>query len=775
MMNQELTNTLRKFHIYRKRQLKFDFVSAIVVFLIAIPLCLGIALASGAPLLSGILSGIIGGVVVGILSGSHVSVSGPAAGMSAVVFSAITQLGGFNIFLLALFIAGIYQIITGLLKAGFIADYVPENVIQGLLAAVGILIIVKQIPLAVTLSHSLTTLKTQLLDLSSGLSLEPLRDVSIHINKGAVVLSLTALVTLIFIDNTPKRWVRSLPGPFVVVLMGIFLNEIFLLTESPWAQIGPHLVNIPKHDCISDFFAQMQLPDWSAWSNPHVYVLAFLIGAVASLENLLNIKAGERLDTKRRYCSKNRELIAQGIGNMVAGLVGGIPITAVIVRTSINIQSGAKTKLATILHGVFILLAMVLIPDALNKIPLSSLAGVLIYTGYKLTPPKIYIAIYKQGLDRFIPFIVTVICILCFNLLFGILAGLFVSLFYILKSNSEVRLDIIKEIYPKGAISRLILPQQTTFLNKASLVTELDSIPRNSQLIIDARFSDYIDKEIIEFIKEFRTEQAPHKRISLNLLGFKEHYQIHDYVDFINVTTYDVQSNLTPHQALNLLKEGNMRFQQDTCIHRSFKTDIEHTASTQHPIAVVLGCIDSRVPVETIFDMSFGDLFCIRVAGNVVNNDVLASMEYACNVVRAKLIVVLGHTGCGAIQAACDDVKKGFITQLLAKIKPAISAETYTTQDRTGKNQHFVHKVTQLNIANTIHSIYHESSILSIMIDNEEIGIVGALYDINSGEVAFHDFSPFINQLDTSKTSQLNEKLRKTITAAKRMLSSGEK
>ena len=219
-----------------------------------------------------------------------------------------------------------------------------------------------------------------------------------------------------------------------------------------------------------------------------------------------------------------------------------------------------------------------------------------------------------------------------------------------------------------------------------------------------------------------------------------------------------------------LLQEGNTRFKLDKCIHRSFKTDIEHTASTQHPIAVVLGCIDSRVPVETIFDMSFGDLFCIRVAGNVVNDDVLASMEYACNVVRAKLIVVLGHSGCGAIQAACDDVKTGFITQLLAKIKPAIAAETCTQHDRTGNNNDFVDTVTQLNIANTIHSIYHESSILADMIDKEEIGIVGALYDINSGNVRFQDFSPLINQLDTTGASQLNEKLGKTITAAQRMM-----
>jgi carbonic anhydrase len=253
------------------------------------------------------------------------------------------------------------------------------------------------------------------------------------------------------------------------------------------------------------------------------------------------------------------------------------------------------------------------------------------------------------------------------------------------------------------------------------------------------------------------------------LIGFKDHYKIHNYIDFINVTTYDVQSTLTPHQALNILKEGNHRFRQDICIHRNFKSDIEQTATTQHPIAVVLGCIDSRVPVETIFDMSFGDLFCIRVAGNVVNDDVLASIEYACNVVGAKLIVVLGHTGCGAIQAACDGVKQGFITQLLAKITPAINAETYTTQDRTGKNRHFVHKVTQLNIANTIHAIYHDSTILNTLVDAEKIGIVGALYDVKRGEVDFQDFSAFIDQLHTSATDPLNEKLRKTITAANKM------
>ena len=369
-------------------------------------------------------------------------------------------------------------------------------------------------------------------------------------------------------------------------------------------------------------------------------------------------------------------------------------------------------------------------------------------------------------MERFIPFIVTIISIVALNLLAGIMIGLMVSLFYILKSNSQVRLDIIKEIYPNGITSRLVLPQQTTFLNKASLVAELDSIPKKSQLIIDARYCDFIDKEIIEFIRDFQTAQAPHRQISLNLIGFKDRYSIHNYIDFINVTTYDVQSILEPYQVLNILREGNQRFLKDQCIHRSTNIDIQQTAINQHPIAVVLGCIDSRVPVETIFDMSFGDIFCIRIAGNVVNDDVLASVEYACHVVGVKLLVVLGHTHCGAIMAACDDVEQGHITQLLAKIKPAIAAETETMVHRNGKNDEFVHNVARLNVANTLQHIYHESSILRLMTNQEDIGMVGAMYDVNTGEVNFKDFSSAIDLISQADETSLTEKLRKIIDAA---------
>ncbi|BCA96432.1 sulfate transporter [Legionella antarctica] len=766
-MRQQKMNT-RIFRIYTKRYLKFDIVAAIVVFLVAIPLCLGIALASGAPLFSGILSGIIGGIIVGSLSGSQVSVSGPAAGMAAVVVAAIVHLGDFNTFLLALALAGILQIVIGIFKAGFVADYVPSNVVQGLLCAIGILLIIKQLPLAFTLSADFNELKTHLLETTEGLTLSPILALyHHHINSGAMLITSMSLAILIFFDLTKNKILKEIPAPIIVVIIGVFLNQIFIWTDLPLVQNSPQLVNIPKTTGLHDFFSHLEFPHWSSWSNPQVYLYALILAIVASLETLLNLKAGDRLDKKRRNSSSDQELIAQGVGNLTAGLIGGIPITSVIIRTSINIQAGSKTRVSTILHGVFILIAVMLLPGALNKIPLSSLAAILIYTGYKLNKPAIYRHIYSQGRDRFIPFIVTVVSIIAFNLLAGILIGLSISLFYILKSNSQTRINIFKEIYPNGVTSRLVLPQQMTFLNKAALVAELESIPRFAQLVIDARYSQYIDKEILELLDVFKDEQAPSKHISLNLTGFKESYKIHNYIDFINVTTYDVQSNLTPAEVLNILHEGNQRFLHDTRIHRSNHIDIKHTAKMQHPIAVVLACIDSRVPVETIFDMTFGDIFCVRIAGNVINADILASIEYACKVVGAKLIVVLGHTRCGAIQSACDGIEAGHITQLLAKIKPALKAETQTETNRTGLNTDFVNHVTELNIANTLQCIYLQSDIVGTMIKEDEIGMVGAMYDVNSGKVKYKNYTEELIQLDVKSTKELASKLDQVLQEAK--------
>jgi len=760
---QSIAQNYRKLSIYRKRNFKFDILSAIVVFLVAIPLCLGIALASKAPPLAGILSGIIGGIVVGGLSGSSVSVSGPAAGLVAVVLSVLLRLGDFNTFLLALTMAGLFQIIIGALRAGFIADYVPSNVIQGLLCAIGILLIIKQLQPAFSLDHNLHEVKHHLINGALGFALE---DFYIHIDLGAAFISCFSLVVLIFFEKTRISWLKSIPGPIVVVISGIIINQILVFNDSILQQEGIQLVNIPHFTNFSEFAAQLSMPSWHALGNPQVYICGLIIALVASLETLLNINAAEKLDRKRRSVSKDRELIAQGIGNLFAGLIGGIPITSVVVRSSVNIQAGARTKFSTVLHGILLLIFVALLSSWLNEIPLSCLAAILIYTGYKLNKPKIYVAVYNQGMERFIPFVITLVGIVGDDLLTGIIMGLLASLFFTLRSNSLARLDIIKEYHSTGMTHRLVLPQQTSFLNKASLIAELKTIPKNAQLIIDARYTDYIDKEIIEFIKEFK-EDAHLKPISLNLLGFKEHYDIHNYIDFINVTNYDVQSNISPASVLHILCEGNLRFVHDRRIHRCLKTDLHHTAEKQHPLAVVLGCIDSRVPVETIFDVTLGDLFCIRVAGNVVNEDVIASMEFACHFMGAKLIVVLGHTRCGAIQAACDGIQEGHITQLLEKMTPAINAEHAIKTDRHGKNEAFVNHVTSLNVGLSLEHIYTQSDILKNMVRESKIGMVGAIYDVHTGIVSFNDFSTQLPTMGGVSNDPLKEDLHRLLVDAK--------
>ncbi len=728
---------IKKTNIYFKRFFKHDFLASIVVFLVAIPLCLGVALAAGAPIYSGLISGIAGGMIVGILSRSQLSVSGPSAAIVAIIISALSQLQHYESVLLAIFLAGFLQVLAGYKKCGFFADYIPNNVIQGMLSAIGLLLIIKQIPLAFTITKNFGELQEVLVDSAEGFGFHPLMSLTFHINSGGVILSLLSLGIMLYVEKSKSTLLQFFPGAIIVVILGSLINLWFIDHKSIFAQHVPLLVNIPQYDSLAHIWHTLAKPDWSQWLNPNVYLYAGLIAAVISLETLMNISATEKVDPRHQTIDKDRELLAQGVGNMAAAIFGGIPLSSVIVRTSVNIQSKAKTKVSTIVHGLFLLLSFCFIPHILNQIPLCILSSILIFTGYKLTKPKIYQTMYQQGMNRFLPFIVTLLGIVCFNLLLGIIVGLITHLFFILRSGSQVRIDIIQEVYPTGITNRLVLPQQTTFLNKASLIAELNTIPKDSQLIIDARFTEFMDKEIIEFIQEFKEEQAPQKNISLNLIGFKDHYAIHDHINFINVTTYDAQSILTPEDVLDILKQGNQRFLKDQIIHRSNMMDIQHTAKTQHPIAVVLGCIDSRVPVETIFDMTFGDLFCIRIAGNVVNDDILASIEYACHVVGAKLIVVLGHTGCGAINAACHDFKEGHITQLLHKIKPAIHVQE---QHSKTINQKFIDNVTHLNIANSITEITHKSTILNQLLQSEKIGIVGAVYDVNSGKVQFSNY-----------------------------------
>ena len=731
--------TIKDFVTHHSANLKYDFTASIVVFLVAIPLCLGIGLASGAPLFSGIVSGIIGGIVVGLLSESAVSVSGPAAGMAAVVLAAIGELGGFNIFLLALVFAGFLQIMMGCLRAGFVADYIPSNVIQGLLCAIGILIIIKQLPFILTYASENKQLLVLLKDMSGNLNVHRLMALYDHINHGAIAIGSFSLLLLIFFDKTKNPTIKQIPGPIVVVIIGTIINELFINFAPALTQSSFELVNIPVSKSLSGFLANFQTPAWDGWRNPNVYLYGVILAAVASLEALLNLEAVEKLDKVRRYCSRNRELVAQGVGNTLSGLIGGLPITSVIVRSSVNIDSGSRTKMSTIFHGLWILLVAFLLPHWVNAIPLAALAAILIHVGYKLTNPKIYKKMYSQGVSRFIPFIITIVAIISTNLLTGVIIGLLVGFFFILRDNSQIQLDIINEKYPAGDIKRLVLPQHMSFLRKASLIAELDAFPENCRLIIDARDAKYIDLDILEVLDVFRKTQAPEKGIALNMLGFKDHYKLHDHIEFMNVTNYNTQSSLSPVEVLHILKEGNKRFILDKPIYRHLPNDVKASSYMQHPIAIILGCIDSRVPVESIFDMGFGDVFVCRIAGNVMNDDIIASMEFACQLAGAKLIVVLGHTFCGAIKAACDEAEGGHLRHLLDKIKPAIAAETVTTVDRTTDNPVFMANVTRLNVENTLSHIHGKSTILNGLITEGNVGLIGATYDIKTGVVSFHE------------------------------------
>lgn len=721
--------------------IKQDLFASIVVFLVAIPLCLGIALASGVPLISGIIAGIIGGIVVGIFSGSPLSVSGPAAGMIAVITASIHQLGSFEAFLLALCFAGIFQIIAGIIRAGFIANFVPSNVIQGLLVAIGILIIVKQLPLALGYFAEPNSLKIALKETQETLTFSPLLDLLKHLDADAMVISIISLIILIGWGKFYPSLAKRIPAPVVVVLAAIVANQFFHYYFPRLALEPSDLVNIPINETFHDLVARLYHPDFSRWNDINIYLYAFMIAAVASLETLLNLEGVEKLDKKRRYCSRNRELVASGIGNMFSGLVGGIPITSVIVRSSVNIDAGARSKLSAIFHGFLLLLSLTFIAKGLNQIPIAALATILIHTGYKLANISSFKNAYQQGFRYFIPFVITVFAIVVTNLLLGIVIGLSVSLFFILHHNSKKCFTVIQESHPSGDVMRLLLPNQVTFLSKSAIIEELNQQKNNSKIIIDAKFTDYIDDDILGIIKEFGANQATNKNILLNLEGFQEHYDLDNSHSFLNVTTYDIQSMLTPERVLKILCEGNERFVNTTPIHKNYKQQIIATSQSQHPIAVVLGCIDSRVPVEIVFDLSLGDLFVVRIAGNIGNFDILGSIEYACQIVGAKLIIVLGHKDCGAIKAACNNFHGGHIEQLVKKIKPAIDMETVTKTNRTGNNSQFVTNVVYNNIQLTKAYLYRESLILKEMLDARKIGLIGALYDTETGHVEFEDLS----------------------------------
>ncbi|MEK7432666.1 MAG: carbonic anhydrase family protein [Cyanobacteriota bacterium] len=447
------------------------------------------------------------------------------------------------------------------------------------------------------------------------------------------------------------------------------------------------------------------------------------------------MEATDKLDTLKRHSPPNKELIAQGIGNTISGLIGGLPITSVIVRSSVNINNGAKSKLSAIFHGVLLLLSALFIPNLLNKIPLACLAGILIVTGFKLTKLSLYKKMIKKGFNNYLPFFITIVAILFTDLLIGVIVGLVIGLLFILKSNLNNPFAFVREDYHEGEIIRLELSQQLSFLNKASIVETLEDIPENSKLIFDATNTDYIDSDILDVINDFRDVTSKIKNIDVNLVGFKEEYKLDNHIQFVNVLTKEIQERLEPEEVLDILMKGNQRFIDQKPNKKEYHHQIDKTSDAQHPMAVILSCIDSRTAAELIFDLGFGDIFSIRLAGNVINEDALGGLEFSCKVSGAKVILVLGHTNCGAIKAACSNFKDGNITHIMEKIDPAIEiVNTYLTKpDEITKG--YLYEVTKVNVLNTVKQIQERSETIKDMVKNNKIIIQGGIYDIKTGKV----------------------------------------
>jgi len=486
---------------YYFRHIKDDIPAGIVVFLVALPLCLGIALASGAPLFSGLIAGLIGGLIVSWLSGSQLCVSGPAAGLTVIVFNAIESLGSFQGLLVACVLAGLIQLALGYLRAGIIGAFFPSAVIEGMLAAIGLILIIKQIPHATGYDTSYEGDESYMKETAHSSFME-LVDAFGGISPGSVIISGVALLLLI-LWGTPwfkkQKLLKLIPGPLIAVLWGVGYNQIATQFAPTWAVGAKHLVSLPVSQKATDFFNNFMFPDFSYLTNPQVYVVAVTIAIIASLETLLSLEATDKLDPLKRIAPTNRELKAQGVGNIISGLLGGLPITAVIVRSAANINAGGQTRIACFTHGLFLLLSVMYLAYYLNYIPLACLSAILLHTGYKLANPALFKKFYQKGMSQFLPFAITVLAILLTDLLKGMAIGMVIGLFFVIKANYSAAITLIQD----GSHYVLSFNKDVSFLNKALLRKFILRIEANSTVTIDASKTKFIDHDILETVEDF--------------------------------------------------------------------------------------------------------------------------------------------------------------------------------------------------------------------------------------------------------------------------------
>ncbi len=753
------------------RTIAKDFLGGIIVFLVALPLCLGIAIASGADPMAGLISGIVGGIVIGLLSGSHTSVSGPAAGLTAIVAAQIANLPSFETFLLAVFLGGVVQVGFGLLKAGALSAFFPTSVIKGLLAAIGVILIFKQLPLLFGYSKDMGLPFVQAAAIEDFEQNSPkavehshaigdivfsffraMQDILFFedgLQFGAITVGVFSLLFLYTWDKIPRLKKSLVPAPLLVVILGALIGSGLSQLGGNWLITSQQMVDVPSAGSLLGFVGLLRMPDFTQLNNASVYIGAITIAVVASLETLLNLDAVDKLDRRQRISPPNRELLAQGIGNMTAGMLGGIPVTSVVIRGSVNVNAGAETKLSAIFHGVLLLACVVLIPQLLRMIPLSCLAAILLMTGFKLASPQLFKQMAHDGRYQFLPFIFTLVAIVLTDLLVGICIGLVLSLLFILNSNLRRPVRKIHEKHIDGELLHIELGDQISFLNKASLETALREAPRGSRLLLDARRTDYIDPDVLSLIREFKDKTAPAYDIKMQLVGFREKYKLFDREDSIDFSIQEARDKLTADQVVEILKAGNKRFVEGHPLDRALMRSAVSVGTDPVAIAAIISGIDSQTPVEMIFDLGLGQAFTVRTPGAVVGPRAIGGVEYAVSLGGARLVVVLGHADSLllrlAIQTATSSDNKAelagcaHLQDVLEQIAASIDhrAALAFPNMTAAAQQQTMEQIARLHTARMAQQLIEESPALSRLADSGQIQVVTAMFDPSSGSVEF--------------------------------------
>lgn len=738
---------MRSPSLLQTKWLAQDALAGVVVFLIAAPASLGIAQMVGAPPASGILASIIGGILVGLLSGSQTNISGPSPGLVGILIAQLAVLPSFEAFLVAVVIAGLFQIALGAARIGFLAAFIPQDVIRGLLAALGIILILKHLPNLVGQGGGASEVSFWQPERQT-----PLSEL-FAINGGfqfgaALVGGLCIAVLLLWNPYRPQR-LRFVPASLVAVLLGIVLHLGLRQLGSPWALAPENLLSVPVLFGPGAIDPLLHFPDFSWLTSRSVYASGAIIALVASLETMLNLHAIDHIDPRRRRSPVNRELIAQGVGNATCGLLGGLPLTALIIHSSVNINAQGQTKRVTIFHGLFCLLFVVLFPALLGLIPIQALAAILLVSGFKLAHPARFRPMWEGGRSQFIPFVVTLVAIVLTDLLYGVLIGLGVSIATILRDNMKRPLRRIVEKHLNEEVMHIELATQVSFLSLGVIDKTLSELPNGSQVLIDATDTEYIDPDVLTMIREFRDSTGPQRDIKVSLRGFSAVHHLEDEIQFVDYSSRELQNEITPAQVLQILREGNERFRTGRRLPRDLNAQIHGSSIGQFPLAVVLSCIDSRNPAEIIFDLGLGDIFSVRVAGNVIDPTLLGSMEYSTAVAGAKLILVMGHTSCGAVNAAVrlahatQDYEQAtgcqHLNPIVDQIKQSISRQRWeairTAPDEEVKR--FADEIAKLNVIRVLQDILRESRTIKRLVDEQRIALIGAIYDVNSAKIEF--------------------------------------